>query len=390
MKNWQERISPTVQALPASGIRRFFDIVAEMKGVISLGVGEPDFVTPWHIRESCMYGLKRGYTSYTSNYGLLELREEIAQLIQRRHDITYNPRDQVLVTVGVSEALDLAMRALLAPGDEVLIPEPCYVSYKACVHLAGGKPVPVATSAAQEFKVRAADLEALLTPRTKVLMMGFPNNPTGAIMNREDLLELALFAEKHDLIVISDEIYGDLTYEGEHVSFASLPGMQERTLLLNGFSKAYAMTGWRIGYALGHAELIGAMNKIHQYTMLCAPITAQIAALEALRHGDRQMQQMVAEYNNRRRLMVNGFRRMGLECFEPKGAFYIFPSIKKTGLTSLEFAEQLLKAEKVALVPGDAFGASGEGHVRCSYAAGSAHLAEALERIERFVNTLRK
>ncbi|MEA4833707.1 MAG: aminotransferase class I/II-fold pyridoxal phosphate-dependent enzyme [Anaeromusa sp.] len=390
MKNWQERISPTVQALPASGIRRFFDIVAEMKGVISLGVGEPDFVTPWHIRESCMYGLKRGYTSYTSNYGLLELREEIAQLIQRRHDITYNPRDQVLVTVGVSEALDLAMRALLAPGDEVLIPEPCYVSYKACVHLAGGKPVPVATSAAQEFKVRAADLEALLTPRTKVLMMGFPNNPTGAIMNREDLLELALFAEKHDLIVISDEIYGDLTYEGEHVSFASLPGMQERTLLLNGFSKAYAMTGWRIGYALGHAELIGAMNKIHQYTMLCAPITAQIAALEALRHGDKQMQQMVAEYNNRRRLMVNGFRRMGLECFEPKGAFYIFPSIKKTGLTSLEFAEQLLKAEKVALVPGDAFGASGEGHVRCSYAAGSAHLAEALERIERFVNTLRK
>ena len=390
MKNWQERISPTVQALPASGIRRFFDIVAEMKGVISLGVGEPDFVTPWHIRESCMYGLKRGYTSYTSNYGLLELREEIAQLIQRRHDITYNPRDQVLVTVGVSEALDLAMRALLAPGDEVLIPEPCYVSYKACVHLAGGKPVPVATSAAQEFKVRAADLEALLTPRTKVLMMGFPNNPTGAIMNREDLLELALFAEKHDLIVISDEIYGDLTYEGEHVSFASLPGMQERTLLLNGFSKAYAMTGWRIGYALGHAELIGAMNKIHQYTMLCAPITAQIAALEALRHGDRQMQQMVAEYNNRRRLMVNGFRRMGLECFEPKGAFYIFPSIKETGLTSLEFAEQLLKAEKVALVPGDAFGASGEGHVRCSYAASSAQLAEALERIERFVNTLRK
>ena len=299
MKNWQERISPTVQALPASGIRRFFDIVAEMKGVISLGVGEPDFVTPWHIRESCMYGLKRGYTSYTSNYGLLELREEIAQLIQRRHDITYNPRDQVLVTVGVSEALDLAMRALLAPGDEVLIPEPCYVSYKACVHLAGGKPVPVATSAAQEFKVRAADLEALLTPRTKVLMMGFPNNPTGAIMNREDLLELALFAEKHDLIVISDEIYGDLTYEGEHVSFASLPGMQERTLLLNGFSKAYAMTGWRIGYALGHAELIGAMNKIHQYTMLCAPITAQIAALEALRHGDRQMQQMTSRRRHR-------------------------------------------------------------------------------------------
>nr|WP_320146484.1 aminotransferase class I/II-fold pyridoxal phosphate-dependent enzyme [uncultured Anaeromusa sp.] len=390
MKNWQERISPTVQALPASGIRRFFDIVAEMKGVISLGVGEPDFVTPWHIRESCMYGLKRGYTSYTSNYGLLELREEIAQLIQNRHDITYNPRDQVLVTVGVSEALDLAMRALLAPGDEVLIPEPCYVSYKACVHLAGGKPVPVATNAAQEFKVRASDLEALLTPRTKVLMMGFPNNPTGAIMNREDLLELALFAEKHDLIVISDEIYGDLTYEGEHVSFASLPGMQERTLLLNGFSKAYAMTGWRIGYALGHAELIGAMNKIHQYTMLCAPITAQIAALEALRHGERQMQQMVAEYNNRRRLMVNGFRRMGLECFEPKGAFYIFPSIKETGLTSLEFAEQLLKAEKVALVPGDAFGASGEGHVRCSYAAGSTQLAEALERIERFINTLRK
>lgn len=390
MKNWDQRISPVVQALPASGIRRFFDIVAEMKGVISLGVGEPDFVTPWHIRESCMYGLKKGYTSYTSNYGLLELREEIARLIQDRHGIAYNPREEVLVTVGVSEALDLAMRTLLAPGDEVLIPEPCYVSYKACVHLAGGTPVPVATTAAQQFKVRAADLEAHLTPRTKVLMMGFPNNPTGAIMTREDLLEIAVFAERHDLIVISDEIYGDLTYEGEHVSFASLPGMQERTLLLNGFSKAYAMTGWRIGYALGHPELIGAMNKVHQYTMLCAPITAQLAALEALRHGERQMRQMVAEYNNRRRLMVNGFRRMGLECFEPKGAFYIFPSIRETGLTSLEFAEQLLKAEKVALVPGDAFGASGEGHVRCSYAASSAQLAEALERIERFLTTLRR
>jgi aminotransferase len=355
-----------------------------MKGVISLGVGEPDFITPWHIRESCVYGLQKGYTAYTSNYGLLELREEIANNIQKNYGVTYDPRKEALITVGVSEALDLAMRAILSPGDEVLVPEPCYVSYKACVTLAGGIPVPVPTTLENEFRVTAAQLEELVTPRTKALLIGYPNNPTGAVMPREQLAAVAAFAEKHDLIVISDEIYADLTYSGQHTCFSSLPGMRDRTILLNGFSKAYAMTGWRIGYALSNPDFIAAMTKIHQYTMLCAPITAQVAAIEALRHGQCNMLKMVDEYNQRRRLMVDGFRSTGLKCFEPKGAFYIFPSIKETGLTSLAFAEELLKAEKVALVPGDAFGDSGAGFVRCSYAASAANLAEAIERIGRF------
>lgn len=383
--SWKQRLSPTVQAIPPSGIRRFFDIVADMKGVVSLGVGEPDFVTPWHIRESCIYSLHRGYTSYTSNFGLLELREEIARVIKEECTVSYDPRNEVLVTVGVSEALDLAMRALLAPGDEVLIPEPCYVSYKACVSLAGGVPVPVATNVDNQFRVTAAQLEEKITPRTKLLMIGYPNNPTGAVMPREDLLEIAAFAARHDLIVISDEIYAKLTYEGEHTCFASLPGMKDRTILLNGFSKSYAMTGWRIGYALANPDFIAAMTKIHQYTMLCTPITAQMAALEALRHGEKEVSSMVAQYNQRRRLILNGFREMGLSCFEPKGAFYLFPSIRETGLNSLEFAEGLLKAEKVALVPGTAFGDCGEGFVRCSYATSPANISEALERINRFV-----
>jgi aminotransferase len=360
-----------------------------MKGVISLGVGEPDFVTPWHIRESCVYGLQKGYTSYTSNYGLLELREGIANLIQRKYGVSYDPRCEALVTVGVSEALDLAMRAILCPGDEVLVPEPCYVSYKACVTLAGGTPVPVPTSSENDFRVTVEQLEKHITVKTKILLIGYPNNPTGAVMPREDLIKIAAFAERHDLIVISDEIYGDLTYEGQHTCFSSLPGMRERTILLNGFSKAYAMTGWRIGYALSNSDFIGAMTKIHQYTMLCAPITAQIAAIEALRRGEEPMRKMVAEYNQRRRLMLDGLRNMGLNCFEPKGAFYIFPSIRETGMKSLEFAEQLLKTEKVALVPGDAFGESGEGFVRCSYASSAANLSEALTRIERFLKTIR-
>lgn len=383
--SWKQRLSPTVQAIPPSGIRRFFDIVADMKGVVSLGVGEPDFVTPWHIRESCIYSLHRGYTSYTSNFGLLELREEIARVIQEECTVSYDPRNEVLVTVGVSEALDLAMRALLAPGDEVLIPEPCYVSYKACVSLAGGVPVPVSTNVDNQFRVTAAQLEEKISPRTKLLMIGYPNNPTGAVMPREDLLEIAAFAARHDLIVISDEIYAKLTYEGEHTCFASLPGMKDRTILLNGFSKSYAMTGWRIGYALANPDFIAAMTKIHQYTMLCTPITAQMAALEALRHGEKEVGSMVAQYNQRRRLILNGFREMGLSCFEPKGAFYLFPSIRETGLNSLEFAEGLLKAEKVALVPGTAFGDCGEGFVRCSYATSPANISEALERINRFV-----
>ncbi len=384
--NWGERISPTVKSIPPSGIRRFFDIVAETKGVISLGVGEPDFVTPWHIRESCVYGLQKGYTAYTSNYGLLELREEIARHINNKYGVPYDPRKEILVTVGVSEAVDLAMRAILSPGDEVLVPEPCYVSYKACVTLAGGRPVTVPTTLENEFRVTVRQLEELVTPRTKALLIGYPNNPTGTILTWGELAAIATFAEKHDLIVISDEIYADLTYHGQHTCFASLPGMRDRTILLNGFSKAYAMTGWRVGYALSNREFINAMTKIHQYTMLCAPITGQVAAIEALKHGEGDVAKMVDEYNRRRRLMIEGFRKIGLPCFEPKGAFYIFPSVSGTGLSSLAFAEQLLKAEKVALVPGDAFGTSGEGFVRCSYASSTANLTEALQRIDRFVN----
>jgi aminotransferase len=388
--NWSDRISPTVKAIPPSGIRRFFDIAAEMKGVISLGVGEPDFITPWHIRESCIHGLHRGHTSYTSNYGLLELREEIVKSLEKDYQVTYNSRNEVLVTVGVSEGLDLAMRALLSPGDEVLIPEPCYVSYKSCVALAGGIPVTIPTTVENQFRITAEELETYVTPRTKILLIGYPNNPTGAVMSKQDLEKISLFAQKHDLIVISDEIYAKLTYDGTHTCFSSLPGMRDRTIVLNGFSKAYAMTGWRIGYAVSNADFIGAMNKIHQYTMLCTPITAQIAAIEALKSGEKNVKHMVAEYNHRRRLIYNGFLQMGLDCFEPKGAFYIFPSIKKTGLTSLEFAEQLLMAEKVALVPGNAFGDSGEGFVRCSYATSTKNIVEALERIGRFVAKLKK
>lgn len=387
--NWADRIAPTVQSIPPSGIRRFFDIAAEMKGVISLGVGEPDFVTPWHIRESCIYGLNRGQTSYTSNAGLLSLREEIAKSLYNDYQVIYAPRTEILVTVGVSEGLDLAMRALLSPGDEVLIPEPCYVSYKSCVILAGGVAVTVPTTIENEFRITAQELEKFVTPRTKILLIGYPNNPTGAVMSRQNLAEIAEFASKHDLIVISDEIYAKLTYDSTHTCFSSLPDMMERTIVLNGFSKAYAMTGWRIGYATANADFIAAMTKIHQYTMLSAPIMAQIAAIEALKHGQKNMEEMVTEYNQRRRLILNGFHQMGLECFEPKGAFYLFPSIKQTGLTSLQFAEQLLQAERVALVPGDAFGDSGEGFVRCSYATSTKNIKEALVRIERFVSSIK-
>lgn len=389
--NWADRLSPGVNAIAPSGIRKFFDIAAQMEDVISLGVGEPDFVTPWSIRESCVYGLEQGYTSYTANRGLPELRQEICNHFHDCYQTDYDAATDVLVTVGVSEALDIAMRAILAPGDEVLIPEPCYVSYQACTILAGGVPVAVPAKIENEFRITPAELEEHVTERTKVLLIGYPNNPTGAIMTRKDLLAIADFAEKHDLIVISDEIYGDLTYGGEeHVCFASLPRMQERTILLNGFSKAYAMTGWRIGYALGNPTIIAAMTKIHQYTMLCAPITAQIAAVEALRHGEKYMKKMVSEYDRRRRLIYDGFIKMGLECFEPKGAFYIFPNISSTGYTSDEFAEELLKAEHVALVPGSAFGACGEGHVRCSYATSIDKISEALNRIDNFLKHHKK
>ena len=389
--DWQKRISPVVQAIPPSGIRRFFDIAAEMEDVISLGVGEPDFVTPWSIRESCVYGLEQGYTSYTANRGLLELREEICALQKRNFNIDYDPKTNVLVTVGVSEALDIAMRAILTPGDEILIPEPCYVSYKACASLAGAVPVAVPAKIENNFSITPADLEAHVTHKTKALLIGYPNNPTGAILTKKQLMDIAKFAQEHDLIVISDEIYGDLTYGGErHVCFAGLPGMKDRTILLNGFSKAYAMTGWRIGYAMSNPAIISAMTKIHQYTMLCAPITAQIAAVEALRHGEKYMKKMVSEYDKRRRLIYDGLTNAGLKCFEPKGAFYIFPDITSTGLTSEEFAEQLLMKEHVALVPGTAFGQCGEGYVRCSYATSVAKISEAIARIEHFVQHCKK
>jgi aminotransferase len=379
------RLSRVVESVPPSGIRRFFDIVSQMEDVISLGVGEPDFVTPWRIREAAIYSLEKGYTTYTSNYGLLELRQAIAHHLDTLYGVEYSPTNEVLVTVGVSEGLDLALRAILNPGDEVLVPEPCYVSYKPCTLFAGGTPVPVAGDAAEGFTIRAAALEAALTPRTRALLLNFPNNPTGATLRREEMARIAALADRNDLWVISDEIYAQLTYEGKHVCFAALPGMQRRTILLNGFSKAYAMTGWRIGYAAGPAEVIGAMTKVHQYTMLCAGITAQMAALEALRNGERDTAEMVAQYDARRRLVVGGLNAIGLTCQMPEGAFYAFPSIAGTGLDSETFAERLLHEERVAVVPGNAFGDCGEGHIRCSYAASVAELEEALRRIGRFV-----
>lgn len=382
--NWQEMLNPRVRNMPPSGIRRFFDLVTETKGVISLGVGEPDFVTPWHIREACIYSLEKGYTMYTSNLGLLELREAVALDLAGSYGVQYDPRSQILITVGVSEALDLAFRALVCPGEEVLIPEPSYVSYAPGVILAGGVPVMMPTSMENNFQLTAQQVEAAITPRTKALLLCYPNNPTGAVMGREELLKISEVARAHDLIVISDEIYDKLTYIGEHTCLAALPGMQERTVLLNGFSKAYAMTGWRVGYACGNPDFIGAMTKIHQYSMLCTPITAQMAALEALKNGASGMQRMVQQYNRRRHLVMQSFKDMGLPCFEPGGAFYAFPRVAVTGLKSEEFAEELLKEEQVAVVPGSAFGPSGEGFVRISYAASVDDLSEAFRRMARF------
>jgi aminotransferase len=383
------RISRVVQSIPPSGIRRFFDIVSQMEDVVSLGVGEPDFVTPWRIREAAIYSLERGYTQYTSNWGLLELREEIARLLDRRYGVEYRPEGEVLVTVGVSEGLDLALRAILNPGDEVIIPEPCYVSYRPCTLFAGGVPVPLGSDAGKGFRVDVEALERAITPRTRAILLNYPNNPTGATLRRQDLERIAAVAERHDLIVLSDEIYADLTYDSSHVCFASLPGMQNRTILLNGFSKAFAMTGWRIAYAAGPPDLIAAMTKVHQYTMLCAPMMSQQAALEACRSGDEPVAEMVGQYNERRRLFVKGLNDIGLECLMPEGAFYAFPSIRSTGLTSEEFAEQLLQEERVAVVPGTAFGDGGEGHVRCSYAYSLDQIQEALVRMERFVSRRR-
>ena len=378
-------ISKRVEGISPSGIRKFFDILLTMEGAISLGVGEPDFVTPWHVSEAGIYSIEKGYTMYTSNKGLLELRQELSRYLDSRYGVEYDPDTELLITVGVSEGLDLAMRSIIDPKDEVLSPDPTYVSYGPCTVLAEGVFVPVPTVVENDFKVKAVDIEKRVTPRTKAILLGYPNNPTGAVMERNELSEVAEVARKHDLLVVSDEIYDRLVYGVKHTCFASLPGMKEHTVLLGGFSKAYAMTGWRVGYAAARREIIEAMTKVHQYTMLCAPIVAQMAATEALRAGDAVVKEMVADYDRRRRVMLKGFNDIGLACFEPKGAFYCFPSVKVTGLSSEEFAEQLLVEEKVAVVPGSAFGECGEGYVRCCYATALSDIEEALRRMGRFV-----
>jgi len=374
-----------VQAIPPSGIRRFFDLVTQMEDVISLGVGEPDFVTPWHIREAAIYALERGDTHYTSNAGLPELREQIARYLDSRFGLEYSPAGEVLVTVGVSEALDLTLRATLDPGDEVLLVEPCYVSYEPCVRFAGGRPVVVSARAEAAFRPQADALAAAVTPRTRALLLCYPNNPTGAAPSPVEMARIAELAVERDLLVISDEIYAELSYERPHRSLAAFPGMAERTVVLNGFSKAYAMTGWRLAYAAGPSELIGAMTKVHQYTMLCAPVSSQRAAIEALRAGEDEVRRMVREYDNRRRFFVAGLNDLGLPTALPDGAFYAFSDIRGTGLSSEAFAEALLAEEQVAVVPGNAFGPSGEGYVRCAYATDAARLREALTRMRRFV-----
>lgn len=377
-------LNNVIKEIKPSGIRKFFDIVSEMKDAISLGVGEPDFQTPWHIREEGIYSLERGKTHYTSNTGLKELKETIAEYLKRKYDLNYDGNKEVIVTVGGSEAIDIALRAMLDRGDEVLIPEPCYVSYQPCTILAGGVPVGIPLKARNEFKLTVEELEEHYTSKTKVLMMPFPNNPTGAIMTREELEPIVDFVIKHDLFVITDEIYAELTYKGEHVSIASFPGMKERTVYINGFSKAFAMTGWRLGYAAGPEKVITQMIKIHQFAIMCAPTTSQYAAIEALKNGDNDVAEMREAYDQRRRYLLTELKKMGIDCFEPFGAFYIFPSIEKFGMTSEEFATRLLEEEKLAVVPGTAFGACGEGFIRISYAYSIEKLKIAMGRIENF------
>ncbi len=387
MINIEDKIAKKVKDMPPSGIRKFFDVVNEMGDAISLGVGEPDFDTPWHIREEAIYSLEQGRTIYSANAGLLSLREEICSYMKRRFNVEYSPTTQTLVTVGGSEGIDVSLRVLLEAGEEVLIPEPSFVAYMPCTVFAGGVPVPIATKGENEFKLTAQEIEEAITPKTKILILPYPNNPTGAIMEKHELEAIAKVIIKHDLIVLSDEIYAELTYGINHVSIASVEGMYERTVILSGFSKSYAMTGWRLGYALGPAPIIEAMTKMHQYALMCAPTTSQYGAIAALKNGDSDIREMRKAYDGRRKLMIEGFRKMGLSCFEPKGAFYVFPSIKETGMSSIEFCEELLKEEKVAVVPGTAFGNSGEGYIRCSYAYSLEELKEALVRIERFVST---
>lgn len=385
-------LSKTITTIQPSGIRKFFDIVSEMEDAISLGVGEPDFDTPWHIRDEGIYSLEKGKTFYTSNAGLKELKIEISKFLKRKYDLDYNYNDEMFVTVGGSEAIDMALRAMLDPGDEVIIPQPSYVSYVPCTVLANGTPVPLELKAENEFRLTADELRAAITPKSKILIMPFPNNPTGAIMERKDLEAIVDVIIENDLFVLSDEIYSELTYlENEgHVSIASLSGMKERTILINGFSKSHAMTGWRLGYACGPKEIISQMLKIHQFAIMCAPTTSQYAAVEALKNGDDDVAMMREQYNQRRRYLLHRFKEMGLECFEPFGAFYVFPCIKEFGMTSDEFATELLKSKKVAVVPGTAFGDSGEGFVRISYAYSIDNLRVALDRIEDFITELRE
>ncbi len=385
----RDPLSKTIVQIEPSGIRKFFDVVSEMPDAISLGVGEPDFDTPWRIRDEAIYSLEKGRTFYTSNSGLKELKEEIASYLDRKYELSYDPGSEIFITVGGSEAIDVGLRAMLDPGDEVLIPEPSYVSYKPCATLTGGVPVPIPLKAENEFRLTGAELLEHITDKTKILILPFPNNPTGAIMERKDLEEIARIVIDHDIFVMTDEIYAELTYgETGHVSIASFPGMKERTIYINGFSKAFAMTGWRLGYACGPKPIIEQMLKIHQYAIMCAPTTSQYAAVEALRSCDDEVAAMREEYDDRRRYLVHRLREMGMDCFEPFGAFYIFPSIQKFGMSSNDFAERLLREKKVAVVPGTAFGDSGEGFIRISYAYSLDSLKAALDRIEEFVSTL--
>ena len=386
----RDPLSKTIKTIEPSGIRKFFDIVSEMEDAISLGVGEPDFDTPWHIRDEGIYSLEKGRTFYTSNAGLKELKIEISKYLDRKYGMKYNYNNEIMVTVGGSEGIDMALRAMLDPGDEVIIPQPSYVSYEPCTVLAGGKPVIVELKEENEFRLTAEELEEAITPKSKILIMPFPNNPTGAVMELNDIEAIAKVVKEHDLYVITDEIYSELTYLEKHVSIASLPGMKERCVLINGFSKAYAMTGWRLGYACAPKEILSQMLKIHQFAIMCAPTTSQYAAVEAMKNGDDDVDQMRDQYNERRRYLLHRLKNMGLKCFEPFGAFYIFPSIKEFGMTSDEFATELLNSKKVAVVPGTAFGKSGEGFVRISYAYSIDDLKTALGRIEEFVNELRQ
>ncbi len=383
-------LADKVVDIPFSGIRKFFDIVSEMPDAISLGVGEPDFDTPWHIRDEGIYSLEKGRTFYTSNSGLKELREEIANYIKRRQGLEYDAMREILITVGGSEAIDVGMRVMLNPGDEVLIPQPSFVSYEPCAILAGGVPVIIDLKEENEFRLTPQELRDAITDKTKILVLPFPNNPTGAILEEEDLREIAKICVERDIFVMSDEIYAELTYKGKHISIAQMPGMQERTILINGFSKAYAMTGWRLGYACGPANIIEQMLKVHQYAIMCAPTTSQYAAVEALKNGDEDVREMCEAYNQRRRYLVHTFREMGLKCFEPFGAFYIFPSIQEFGMSSDEFATRLLMEEKVAVVPGTAFGTCGEGFLRISYAYSLENLKVAIGRLQDFIERLRK